>query len=105
MNTILTYQDFIDLGFEYEPKASFLLQDGYKLILQDKGYNSLISSSLIYIYRALSITLCNDKSNGEYYLFLIDGQSNNRQEDSIVTITRNLLYKEDLIEFIRILNL
>ena len=63
--------------------------------LADHGIYGRFSSFERIIYqseynrKSISVTLCNDKGQGEYYVFFKD-------DDNVVTLTRNLMYVHQL---------
>lgn len=98
----LTEETITDLGFN---TVKSCIQDSYLLILKDEKYKEDFLPEVTYSYKAISLSLCNDKGQGEFYLFLREGFTDDRTKDEIVTITRNLQYVEDLEEFIRLTKL
>lgn len=101
--TKLTPEIFVQLGFNQHDT----LITSFYLVIEDKVFHEpLRGDKAYYIYKAISCTLCNDKGNKEYYLMIREGSGdNNRFNDEIITVTRNLQYKEDLEQFINIVKL
>lgn len=90
------------LGFIHKPN---LIQDSWELILENIDEQDEFINDRYYHYKSISLSMCNDKGKGEYYVFMREGQTNETHEDHTVTITRNMLYVEDLVKFIDILRL
>lgn len=92
---------FKELNFIHRPN---LIQDSYEFIIEDTVYESeFLGDSKVYHYKSMSVSWCNDKGLGEYYLFLREGSTDKRHEDEVVTLTRELLYEDDLKDFIRLI--
>ena len=103
MKTKITEEALVKLGFVKIPS---LIQESYSLVFHDIAEDdSWIPGSMYYYYKALSLAVCNDKGKGEFYVFLREGNTENRMDDDIISITRCMLYVEDLIELIHIINL
>lgn len=92
MATKLTEGVLLDMGF----KIHFsLIQNSFDLVLANR----------VDYHKSISLSVCNDKGQGEYYLMIREGKTNKRGDDDLVVVTRNMQYKEDLEEFIRIARL
>lgn len=92
----LTEEIFLQLGFT---KHQTLIQNHFNLIIEQIWCDDFL------YYKEISCSLCNDKGLGEYYLFIREGNSNSRHEDDVVTITRKLIFKEDLEAIIKLCKL
>lgn len=88
--------NLLALGFIKKPN---IIQDIYELVLLNNKYDNL------YSYKSIILSECNDKGKGEYYCFIKQGETDDRYEDSIVTITNNMLYIEDLKKIIDVVKL
>jgi hypothetical protein len=92
-----------ELGFKHVPS---LIQESYMLVLVDQTFTpDFPGATNLHHFKALSLSLCNDKGKGEYYAFLREGSSPDRNKDDVITLTRNMEYEEDLRELIRLLQL
>jgi len=100
--TKITIEELDKLGFIVQQSR---IQDSYRLILNDVRSTCPFTHDPYYYYREISLMLCNDKGKGEYYLFLREGETSNRDQDNVTTITRNMMYVEDLTSFINICKL
>lgn len=100
MNRKLTPEIFQEHGFILRPN---LIQDSYEFIIDDENGVCTFTNSPFFNYKAMSASWCNDKGQGEYYLFLRQGSTDKRHEDEVVTLTRELLYEQDLIDFKRLI--
>jgi len=95
--TILTHEILDAMGFRC------LMQDNsYSIELENNHFPKSDEIPEIYSYREISVSKCNDKGKGEWYVFLREGETFRRSEDEIVTLTRTLLYKEDLEVIVRL---
>ena len=102
MERIITPEILEQHGFILRPN---LIQDSYEYIIKDIVYEAdgILSKTDLHEYKAMSASWCNDKGKGEYYLFLREGSTNKRHEDEVVSLTRELLYEQDLIDFKRLI--
>jgi len=99
----ITPDILLQKGFIARPS---LIQDSYELILIDTDEEDPLTPGGRYItYKSITLTVCNDKGKGEYYVFIREGSTAQRHEDEVNTITRNMLYVDDLIKLIYILKL
>lgn len=92
MATKITNEILLELGFEehFSP-----IQNSFNLVIEGRRRQ----------YKAVSLTICNDKGNGEYYLFVRQGETAIRHEDDVIVITNNMEFKEDLEQFLKIIRL
>jgi len=75
----------IDLGFK---KYESIIEPSYSYKLEDiNEYDDILKKQHIH-YKEISLMFCNDKGKGEYYVFIREGTTNDRLEDSIITISR-----------------
>ena len=99
----ITPDILLQKGFIVRPS---IIQDSYEMILEDvDDEDPWIPGKRYYYYKAVSLAECNDKGKREYYVFLRQGSSNDRNDDEVVSVTRNMLYVDDLIKLIHILKL
>jgi len=99
----ITPEILINLGFIHRPN---LIQESWEYVLTDVIFPKTFESDTVgYAYRSISLAICNDKGKGEYYVFLRDGNSNIRHDDEIITITKNMIYKSELVQLLKILKL
>ncbi len=100
----LTSQSFIDKRFQVLSQNTIF--ESFNLVLEDINIAPDEFDKLPCIrYRSISASVCNDKGKGEYYLFIREGETAQRHEDNVITLTRNLQYEEELDDFIRLLKL
>lgn len=101
MKTKLTPEIIVGLGFKPAPN---LIQESWTYIIKDVKLNPITPiDNTLYHYKSLSVSPCNDKGNGEYYLFMREGTTESRIQDDLVCLTSNLLYKEDLETLLNII--
>lgn len=103
MKTKITEEGLINLGFI---KHLSMIQDSFSLVFHDIcDDDPFIPDRKYYYHKELSLSVCNDKGKGEYYVFIREGNTEKRCDDDIITITRNMLYIEDLTKLIEVINL
>jgi len=99
----ITPDILLQKGFIERPS---LIQHSYELILINTDEEDpFIPGARSITYKSISLTECNDKGKGEYYVFIREGSTGQRHEDEVITITRNMLYVDDLIKLIHIIKL
>lgn len=77
---------FLDLGFTYHEN---LIQDSFSYTLVDyKSFDTIVNKDMFH-FKQLSLSLCNDRGKGEYYVFIREGDTDKRHEDDIITLNRN----------------
>lgn len=96
----VTKEFLIEKGFKLVPS---IIQDSFEYIMEDVNEESDWSDERFVHYRSCSMSLCNDKGEGEYYFFLREGSTTNRHEDTISSISRSILYEEEVLDLLRLL--
>jgi len=71
-------------------KIESVIEPSFSFVLQDEKIPDPILGGCLYKYKEISLMLCNDTGKGEYYAFIREGTTTDRQKDDIVCLTREL---------------
>jgi hypothetical protein len=74
------------LGFTHNKS---LIQESFSYTIEDHHSHDDLLNSDFYHFKQLSLSLCNDYGKNEYYVFIREGYSNRREEDDVVTLSKN----------------
>jgi hypothetical protein len=82
-------QSLLEIGFV---KNTSLIQDSFSYnILNHKSFCE-INQKEFFHFKEVSLSICNDKGNQEYYCYVRDGYTENRLDDDVVCLSRNYQY-------------
>lgn len=99
MNRI-TREFLIEKGFIHRPS---MIQESFEYVLQDTAKEDTWLGGMWHHYKSLSMSICNDKGEGEWYLFLREGDTEKRHEDNVVSLSRSIMWEHEVLDFLRLI--